>query len=65
MANIVVADSISQCLDRGEISHAIKTNVIIKDKIIELDQYSLVLILEELKKNKSLFLILQVSPFRI
>ena len=36
MANIVVADSISQCLDRGEISHAIKNNVIIKDKIIEL-----------------------------
>ena len=35
MANIVVADSISQCLDRGEISHAIKNNII-KDKIIEL-----------------------------
>ena len=36
MANIVVADSISQCLHRGEISHAIKKNDIIKDKIIEL-----------------------------
>ena len=36
MANIVVADSISQCYSRGEISHAIKNNVIIKDKIIEL-----------------------------
>ena len=36
MANIVVADSISQCLDRGEISHAIKKNDIIKEKIIEL-----------------------------
>ncbi len=36
MANIVVAGSISQCLLRAEISHAIKKNDIIEDKIIEL-----------------------------
>ncbi len=36
MANIVVADSISQCLVRGEISHAIKTNDITKEMVIEI-----------------------------
>ena len=36
MANIVVADSISQCLQRGEISHAIKKNNITEEGIIEL-----------------------------
>ena len=36
MANIVVADSISQCLLRGEISHAIKTNDITRERVIEI-----------------------------
>ena len=36
MADIVVADSISQCLERGEIHHAIEKGVISKDEILEL-----------------------------
>lgn len=35
-ADIVVADSITQCIERGDISHAIKNKIISKDKIIEL-----------------------------
>jgi ornithine cyclodeaminase len=35
-AEIVVADSISQCVDHGDLSHAIKGEIISKDKIIEL-----------------------------
>lgn len=36
MADIVVADSITQCLERGDISHAIKNDIIEKKKLIEL-----------------------------
>ena len=36
IADIVVADSISQCMERGEIHHAIKKGLISKDKILEL-----------------------------
>ena len=35
-ADLVVADSIVQCLERGEIHQAIKTSVLSKDRIIEL-----------------------------
>lgn len=35
-ADIVVADSISQCLERGEIHHALKAGLIDKGKIVEL-----------------------------
>jgi ornithine cyclodeaminase len=35
-ADIVIADSISQCLLRGEIHHAIKTGYLTEDKLIEL-----------------------------
>jgi ornithine cyclodeaminase len=37
-ADIVVADSISQCLIRGEIFQAIKANVLKKDNVVELGQ---------------------------
>jgi ornithine cyclodeaminase len=36
MADIVVADSIEQCLVRGEISHAIKTGELTVDDVVEL-----------------------------
>jgi len=36
MADIVVADSISQCLVRGEIHHALKADKIRKEKLVEL-----------------------------
>jgi ornithine cyclodeaminase len=35
-ADIVVADSISQCLVRGEIHHALRAGIIKKEKIVEL-----------------------------
>ncbi len=35
-ADLVVADSISQCLERGEISHAIRSGVLEKGDLIEL-----------------------------
>jgi ornithine cyclodeaminase len=35
-ANILVADSIEQCADHGELSHALKENLISKDKLVEL-----------------------------
>ncbi len=35
-ADIVVADSISQCLERGEISHAIRAGLIAEDGVVEL-----------------------------
>jgi len=35
-ADIVVADSISQCLNRGEIFHGIKNNHILQENIVEL-----------------------------
>jgi ornithine cyclodeaminase len=35
-ANLVVADSISQCLERGEIHHAIREGRIVKDDVVEL-----------------------------
>lgn len=35
-ANIIVADSISQCVERGDIAHAIKDHVINKTHIVEL-----------------------------
>ena len=35
-ADLVVADSISQCLERGEISHAIRAGVIGEDDLVEL-----------------------------
>lgn len=37
-ADVVIADSISQCLVRGEISHAIKNGLIVQDQLIELAQ---------------------------
>jgi len=36
IANIVVADSIEQCIARGEIAHAIKGNIISKNRLVEL-----------------------------
>lgn len=35
-ADIIVADSITQCLERGEISHAVKNNIIQKESLYEL-----------------------------
>ena len=35
-ANLVVADSISQCLERGEIYQAIKAQKLDQDKVVEL-----------------------------
>jgi len=35
-ADLVVADSISQCLERGEISHAIRQQAIVPDTLVEL-----------------------------
>ena len=35
-ANIIVADSISQCIERGDIAHAIKNKIITPSQIIEL-----------------------------
>lgn len=37
-AHIVVADSISQCLERGEIHHALKAKAIEKEKVVELGE---------------------------
>jgi len=37
-ADIVVADSIDQCLVRGEISHALRNNLIKKEKLIEIGE---------------------------
>lgn len=36
LADVVVADSINQCVERGDVSHAIRKNIINKDKLIEL-----------------------------
>lgn len=36
IADVVVADSISQCMERGDIAHAIRKKVIHENKIIEL-----------------------------
>ena len=36
MADLVVADSISQCIERGEISHALKDEKLAKNDIVEL-----------------------------
>jgi ornithine cyclodeaminase len=38
-ASLIVADSISQCIHRGDISHAINENVINKNQIIELGTF--------------------------
>lgn len=35
-ADIIVADSIKQCIERGDIAHAIKDGVIHQDKLVEL-----------------------------
>lgn len=35
-ADIIVADSITQCIERGDIAHAVKNNMLEKIKIIEL-----------------------------
>jgi len=35
-ADIIVADSIAQCIERGDIAHAIKGGVITQDKLVEL-----------------------------
>lgn len=35
-ADVVVADSISQCLERGEIFHAIEAGVLARDRLVEL-----------------------------
>lgn len=48
-ADIVVADSIIQCLERGDISHAVKNNTLNPDKIIELGN----VILEPSKRRYS------------
>ena len=37
-ADLVVADSISQCLERGEIFHAFKEGILQQDDIVELGQ---------------------------
>lgn len=37
-ADLVVADSIDQCLERGEIARAIKAGCLVKDRIVELGQ---------------------------
>ena len=36
MADVVVADSISQCIERGEISHALRSGAISDETIVEL-----------------------------
>lgn len=36
MADVIVADSISQCRERGEIAHALRAGVIAEDDIVEL-----------------------------
>ncbi|MGB6977046.1 MAG: ornithine cyclodeaminase family protein [Gammaproteobacteria bacterium] len=36
IANIIVADSIEQCVERGEIAHAVRNKFINKEKLIEL-----------------------------
>lgn len=38
MADVIVADSISQCLVRGEIFHAVKSGVVPEDVLVELGQ---------------------------
>ncbi|SRR5579883_367232 len=35
-ADVIVADSIVQCIERGDIAHAIRDNVINKEKLVEL-----------------------------
>jgi len=35
-ADVVVADSISQCLERGEIFHAIEAGTLARDRLVEL-----------------------------
>jgi len=47
-ADIVVADSISQCLVRGEIYHAIKAGELKKEKLLELGN---VIVNKELQRN--------------
>lgn len=36
LADVIVADSISQCTERGDISHAIKKKIVNKNRLIEL-----------------------------
>lgn len=36
IADVIVADSISQCIERGDIAHAIRKKIIEKNKLIEL-----------------------------
>ncbi len=36
IADVIVADSISQCMERGDIAHAIRKKIINEDKIMEL-----------------------------
>lgn len=36
MADVVVADSLSECMARGDIAHAIRKNIISEDNVIEL-----------------------------
>jgi ornithine cyclodeaminase len=47
-ADIVVADSISQCLIRGEIHHAIKAGLLKQDQIVELGN---VIVKKELQRS--------------
>ncbi|MFQ6108228.1 MAG: ornithine cyclodeaminase family protein [Candidatus Aminicenantales bacterium] len=47
-ADILVADSISQCLERGEIHHALNTGTIKKEKLVELGD---VIINQDLRRS--------------
>jgi ornithine cyclodeaminase len=47
-ADLVVADSISQCLIRGEIHHAIKTGLLREDRLVELGN---VILKKELQRS--------------
>ena len=39
LANIIIADSVSQCSDHGELSFALKAHIITKDTIVELGRF--------------------------
>lgn len=36
LSNIVAADSVDQCLDHGELAHAYRAGLVLKEKIVEL-----------------------------
>jgi len=47
-ADIIVADSIEQCLTRGEISQAVRTGVLKKEDVVELGN---VIVQQELQRS--------------